>query len=123
NYRKPNEHQRGFDVQYEKTVYTNSIRTTRKGVLDLGLPMDWKVYDALLLTAIDPHSEEVYTWSWRVRNSKAITADILSMKTATEVTLQQDSANYQVKANGITAFISKERGLLVDLANDYSMKL
>lgn len=123
NYRKPNEHERGFEVKFEKDLRTGSIRSTEKGMLDLGLPADWKSYDALLLTAIDPHGVEVYTWSWRVKDSKAITAGILPIKTATEVTLEQDSANYQVKANGITAFISKETGLLVDLANEYSMKM
>ena len=123
SYRKPNEHQAGFDVKFEKDIRTASIRTTEKGVLDLGLPSDWRRYDAVLLTAVDPYGEEVYTWSWRVRDSKAITADILPIKTSSDVTLQEDSVNYQLKANGITAFIGKETGLLVDLANDYSMKL
>jgi hypothetical protein len=123
NYRQPNEHQSGFDVQFANTAYTSSIRTTEKGLLDLRLPNNWKEYDALLLTAVDPHGEEVYSWTWRVRDSKAITADILPVKTSTEVTLQDDSIHYQLKANGITVFISKETGRLVDLANDYSMKL
>ncbi|UZJ65992.1 hypothetical protein OKW96_07735 [Sphingobacterium sp. KU25419] len=47
----------------------------------------------------------------------------MPIKSASAVTLTDDSTNYILKANGITAFIAKKTGLLVDLANDYSMKL
>ncbi|MBD1420498.1 glycoside hydrolase family 2 protein [Sphingobacterium chuzhouense] len=99
------------------------IKPTEKGVLQLRLANNWKSYDALLLTATDPHGQEIYTWSWRIRDNAAIAKAILPIKTETAVELTEDSAHYILKANGITAFIAKETGLLVDLANDYSMKM
>lgn len=105
------------------TLTAPALKPSEKGTLDLDLPADWANYDALLLTATDPHGEEIYTWSWRIQNNAAIAQQILPVETSTAVELREDSANYVLKANGITAFIAKESGMLADLANDYSMRL
>lgn len=122
-YQRPDADRAGMDAIAGQVINSPVIAPTKKGVLQLQLPNDWDQYDALLLTAVDPHGEEIYTWTWRIKDNKGITAEILPMKSATAVTLTDDSTNYILKANGITAFIAKKTGLLVDLANDYSMKL
>ncbi len=38
-----------------------------KGFLPLNLPQNWTNYDALYLTAIDPHGRVLFTWSWPIR--------------------------------------------------------
>lgn len=122
-YQQPYADANGIREKEEYPIDAPVIKPTEKGFLKLSLANNWQEYDALLLTATDPHGEEIYTWSWRVRDNAAITKDILPLKTTTAVELTEDSASYVLKANGITAFIAKETGLLSNLANDYSMGL
>ncbi|MFD1768656.1 glycoside hydrolase family 2 protein [Sphingobacterium suaedae] len=123
NFRKPYDDQSGIDTIWTANTPSPSIAPTEKGVLDLQLPATWRNMDALWLTAIDPHGEEIYTWSWRVKSNAQIAEEVLPLKTATEVTFQEDSTNYVLAANGITVSVAKQTGLLVDLTNAYSMKL
>ncbi len=123
NYQRPYADFAGIDSVQSQVITSPDIAPTAKGQLNLNLPNDWKNYDALLLTATDQHGEEIYTWSWRIKSNASILAEVLPIQTATTVDLQEDSANYILKANGISAFISKKTGLLAELANDYSMKL
>jgi hypothetical protein len=51
-----------------------------KGILDLALPESWPDAEALLLTALDPKGEEVWTWSWDLQEinyyrHKCVTTD------------------------------------------------
>lgn len=123
NFKRPNDYDKVYDVKVERAVKSIDLAPVQKGKLILDLPADWNKYDALLLTAVDPHGNEIYTWSWRTRSNAAITKEILPLKTATKVEFKEDSAGYSLKANGITAVFNKESGLLVDLANDYSMSM
>ncbi|MBD1428624.1 glycoside hydrolase family 2 [Sphingobacterium sp. DN04309] len=123
NYHKPYDNESGIAKEDVHSVTSPSINPTDSGFVQLHLPANWKDYDALLFTAIDNHGEEIYTWSWKVKNSAQVTASILPLETKTAVELTEDSVNFSLKANGITAFISKKTGLLVDLANDFSMKM
>ncbi len=113
----------GIAEEKSFAISAPTISPLQKGELSLALPRDWKTYHAILLRAIDPHGKEIYTWSWRTLNNKGITEQILPVISAGSVENNVDSANYLLKAHGITAVISKQTGLLVDLANDYSMKL
>lgn len=122
-YQKPYANVAGIDSTITFIANSPNISPTDSGYIEMKLPNNWKGYDALLLTAIDPHDQELFTWSWKAKDTRNLTASILPLSTSTLVELQEDTSNYSLKANGITAFISKKTGLLVDLANDYGMKL
>src|SRR5690606_26939237 len=66
-YQPPYADANGIRTEKEYDLNAPAIKPTEKGTLKLNLPEDWKAYDALLLTATDPHGEEIYTWSWRIR--------------------------------------------------------
>lgn len=123
NYHKPYDNESGIAEEVLQTITSPTINPTDSGYVKMNLAADWENYDALLLTAVGPDGNEIYTWSWQVKDSKDVTATILPIDTKTAVELVEDSVNFSLKANGITAFISKKTGLLVDLANDYSMKM
>lgn len=123
SFRKPYDEQAGLDTLLVKDVPSPAIAPGQQGRLELPLSAGWKTADAIWLTAVDPYGEEIYTWSWRIKNNAAIAKEILPLKTKSAVSLSEDSANYTLKANGITVVMAKQTGQLVDLANDYSMKL
>lgn len=49
-----------------------SIAPGAQGSLPLGLPEDWRVHDALQLTAWDPHGREIFTWTWPLVSRPAV---------------------------------------------------
>ncbi|MGO1244932.1 MAG: glycoside hydrolase family 2 TIM barrel-domain containing protein [Sphingobacterium sp.] len=115
----------GIAKEKSFSVDAPSIAPLRKGTLSLDLPAGWRNFHAIVLTANDTYGKEIYTWTWRIANNQEIITHMLPDQPAGDVDLRLDSAsgNYELKAGGITAFIAKNTGFLVDLANDYSMKL
>jgi hypothetical protein len=54
------------------------IAPATSGVLNLNLPGDWARYDALRVTATDPHGREIYTWTWPLQSPAQIRQRITS---------------------------------------------
>lgn len=52
--------------EYLHPVTAPDVNPGGKASLQLDLPADWKNYDVLLLTAIDPFGREIFTWSWNI---------------------------------------------------------
>jgi hypothetical protein len=55
-----------------------NIAPASSGALNLSLPGDWARYDALRVTATDPHGREIYTWTWPVQSPATIHQRITS---------------------------------------------
>ncbi|HMP84250.1 MAG TPA: glycoside hydrolase family 2 TIM barrel-domain containing protein, partial [Verrucomicrobiota bacterium] len=49
-----------------------AIAPGASGRLGLDLPANWADYDALRLTAEDPHGREIYTWTWPLRGAAQV---------------------------------------------------
>jgi hypothetical protein len=56
-----------------------NIAPAESGSLKLSLPGDWAHYDALRVTATDPHGREIYTWTWPLQSPAQIRARITSV--------------------------------------------
>ena len=52
------------------TAVAPTIAPGEKGVLQIKLPTNWKVYDVLYVTAKDLYSRELFTWSFPISNPK-----------------------------------------------------
>ncbi len=68
----PTEHTTQPVTGASATLPAFSLAPGEKGWLSLQLPGGWQQYDALYLTATDPHGREVFTWSWPVRGPEAM---------------------------------------------------
>ena len=57
----------GFDtVKHSGIITSPDIAPGKKGFLDISLPSDWRSYDVLYITAIDPYGRNINTWSWNI---------------------------------------------------------
>lgn len=54
------------------TVNAPDIAPGINGHLAISLPPEWQQYDALYLTATDPHGREIFTWTWPVKTPTAM---------------------------------------------------
>ncbi|HEY9047507.1 MAG TPA: glycoside hydrolase family 2 TIM barrel-domain containing protein [Ohtaekwangia sp.] len=85
-----------------------------KGILDLSLPADWHSSDILYLTAIDPHQQEIFTWSWPLQAPAAIAARYISSN-STSIQIQESTSTLTVVADGIQYFFDTSSGYLTQV--------
>ncbi|GGF26008.1 glycoside hydrolase family 2 protein [Echinicola rosea] len=84
--------QTGYKVVNSGKLNGPDLAPTASGNLHLPLPADWKAQDALMLTATDPHGEEIYTWSWPIQpNQKLIKETIMAAGDEASKVEDQDS--------------------------------
>ncbi|GAB4030506.1 glycoside hydrolase family 2 [Spirosoma jeollabukense] len=104
----------------EKTfsVTAPSLKPLEKGVLKANLPADWRTYDFLYITAIDPHKRELFTWSFPISLPSKITSSLVKTDGTGTVTITETDSLYNVTANGIKLSFSKRNGLLKQAANN-----
>jgi Glycosyl hydrolases family 2, TIM barrel domain/Glycosyl hydrolases family 2/Glycosyl hydrolases family 2, sugar binding domain/Beta galactosidase small chain len=87
-----------------------------KGFLPLNLPQDLRSYDALYLTAVDPHGRELFTWTWPITLPREIKKpENLSQVSA--ITTEQSAISLIVHSSGIDYFFNKENGQLEKVRN------
>src|SRR5690606_7645754 len=83
----------------------------------------WKDYDALMLSAIDPHINVVYKWVSKIKQNSTWVADLVSTERTEKINVIEADTALALKAMGITVVFSKKTGRLIQLANDYSKPL
>ncbi len=73
NFTSPHERETAHKVANSGKVQSPDILPVKKGNLHLELPDDYKKYDALYLSAIDPFGKEIFCWSWKIKgNTKPV---------------------------------------------------
>ncbi|WP_207427021.1 glycoside hydrolase family 2 protein [Pedobacter sp. SYSU D00535] len=123
NFNKKESYAGGYTSAVKGNIKAPNVAPVAKGNLKINLPDDWKNYDALTLTAVDPHGNEVYTWSWKVKDNAALIAPLMASKETEAVTVTEADTLVTMKANGIAVTFNKRNGMLSSLANDASMAL
>lgn len=97
--------------------YSPNIKPFEKGVLNVSLPNDWRSFDALYITATDPHSRELFTWSFPITLPETEAKRIVSTEGNGLVQFSETDTLYNVSANGINLSFSKKTGILRGVKN------
>ncbi|TWJ03185.1 beta galactosidase small subunit [Mucilaginibacter frigoritolerans] len=87
-----------------------------KGLLQLKLPENWANYDALYLTATDPHGRELFTWTWPIKLPDQIKKPDIHW-TASKTSTEESASSLIVNASGIKYFFNKTNGQLQKVIN------
>jgi len=70
----------GFLSQVSSSEFAGpALAPATAGQLTLNVPTDWAKYDALRVTARDPHGRELRTWTWPLRNAAQIRDRVTSV--------------------------------------------
>ncbi len=104
-----------FDT--EKTGISYSITSPHtaagmRGIVDLTLPENWRDFDILKLSAVDPHGRSIMDWSWPVQSPKDEAWKIVSNSAGFAATVEENEAQIILKEGNIRYFINKAGGLL-----------
>lgn len=87
-----------------------------KSFLQLDLPLNWRIYDALYLTATDPHGRELFTWTWPVKLPvETPKPDFKSLMT--KASASDSAGSLIVNSSGIKYYFSQLNGQLQKVIN------
>lgn len=111
------------NAEFAKAITSPDIKPNAKGSLQLQLPMNWKEYDALYVTAKGNDDKEIFTWSFPITkyNGRIIPPRIV--KDGNEPKQQYLKNNFSdpliyVQTNGIEYAFSKKSGSLIKVVNN-----
>lgn len=96
---------------FQQFINVPDIAPGRKGQLALELPENWTSYDFLYLTIKDKKENELFTWSFEINSPSVFSEKILELKSPSAIITENETA-YLLNAEGVTAFVNKENGLL-----------
>ena len=94
-----------------------NVKPFEKGVLNVSLPADWRNFDVLYISATDPHSRELFTWSFPITLPKTEVNRLVITEGIGTVRLSETDTLYNVSANGINLSFSKKTGILRSVKN------
>ena len=103
----------GHQVIQSGTVTAPSIAPTAKGTLSLSLPNDWRQADALALTAVDPHGDTIYCWTWATQASAYLHKAAENAINESEITASEEDGFLQIQAAGVGLRFDQKSGMLV----------
>lgn len=109
----------GVAKETKGTIVAPDVAPRQNGHLDVNLPDNWRTYDVLYVTAIDPYERELYTWSYPLSLPGDIINELLDeTKVNAAVTLEEADSTYLINAGGIKYSIGKNDGLLKKVENE-----
>jgi len=97
------------------TVTAPSVLPRAQGQLALNLPADWKNYQGLLLTALDPFGREIFTWSWMIKSAADIRKSIIDTTSAAAASFVQATDKITVTAGQMQYVFSKATARLLSI--------
>jgi hypothetical protein len=91
-----------------------NIAVGDSGVLKMALPQKWNEFDALYLTATDPHGRLINSWSWNIAQPEELKNRIV--KNTQDEVKGVDKGEFLLLTSGkTTAQFSKKTGLLTEV--------
>ncbi|HEX3168003.1 MAG TPA: glycoside hydrolase family 2 TIM barrel-domain containing protein, partial [Chitinophagaceae bacterium] len=100
-------------------INSPNARPGDKAVIQLQLPKNWAVYDALYITVRGIDGKEIFTWSFPIVKPYELAGKKLSgLKTGSKVRLNETDSVFSISANGITVDINKNSGVLRKVQNE-----
>lgn len=103
---------KGIEKDESGKIISPNILPGKKGSLSMSLPADWGNYDALHLTAIDPHGREIYTWTWNITTAKQIANRFTQNSKKQSVNVQENSERLRIVCGETEITFNKNNGLL-----------
>ncbi|MDI3321144.1 glycoside hydrolase family 2 protein [Pinibacter soli] len=100
------------------TIAAPDIKPSEKGSLKIDLPADWQNYDVLYVTAKDPFSREIFTWSFKITLPSKTADNIVKKDGSINVEIEKSDSLYIVNAATVQLTFSRNTGLLKEVKND-----
>lgn len=114
-----------FSTETGKTIFQNEfigpdLAPWESKVIKIQLPDNYREADVLYLTAIDPHGQEIFTWSWPLKSTREVAKTIFESGAQGKVAINETQSQLTLSANGVEVRFDKSTGLIVGAKNETS---
>jgi len=106
-----------FKVNYSGKIDDFNCEPKTKAILDLKLPKLENQSDALIITAYDPYTHEIFTWSWMLNSPKSISERNNQNFEKVQVKVKEVADTIIVTTGEIQYFFNKNTGFLAKVSN------
>ncbi len=89
-----------------------SLKPGEKGLLELGLPDNWQQADALYLTAYDPNTREIFTWTWAIPSPTQLAAKAPKSTSPSPLQEAEQGNSLVISLDGVTYHFDKTTGYI-----------
>jgi hypothetical protein len=118
NYRKPNDIFTGYDILKQGNITSPSLSPGGySGNVHIDLPVDWKLFDALMLSAYDPFKNLIYKWTWKIKSHDQLLEGIVSLKDTASASVTETDSTFMLKGGDVSVAISKKDGQISNVRN------
>lgn len=121
DFSKPFDRFDGYVLRKKGTIPAPEIAPGKQGVLTVGLPSDYKNYDALVIVAKDNFGKELYKWTAKVKPDAELIKELVTEKKDSTFLKETDSS-YTITGGEVSVVLDKKSGNLVttkNTSNDY----
>jgi hypothetical protein len=119
NYNHPSDWASGYVVQKSGTAKAPAVAPTASGLLHLELPANFHDFDALELTAFDPHGDSLYTWRWKIKNNETLLTGILK-QTDQPASFTETDSTVTLSGGEVSVTFNKKSGLIASVSSKAS---
>lgn len=104
-------------VKHPGLISSPDIPAGGSGSLNLNLPVDWRSYDVLYITANDQYGRNINTWSWNITNPKDFISREIETNSDKVAATGHDSLLILSSGKTIVSF-NKKTGLIAGVQNN-----
>lgn len=118
NFKAPDKREAGHTITKKFELSGPVVKPGKKGALNLNLPSNWRQNDALYLSAFDSKGKVIMKWSWKIRPSESIDAEIqklLDINDLEEVVVEESDSTLTLSASHVKSIFSKKNGQLLKI--------
>ncbi|AWW29043.1 glycoside hydrolase family 2 [Echinicola strongylocentroti] len=107
--------QTGYKTLQSGQLQGPDLAPTASGTLQLPLPSNYNEQDALMLTATDPHGEEIYTWSWRLQPNRQLIQETIMAKGDEASKVEDKDSVLTISGGRFALTFNKADGKLINI--------
>jgi len=115
NFPGPSEKKDGHTLLFRHAFPGPDVRPHQKSRLSLGLPTNWRNADVLYLTASDPQSNPIWTWSWGIQGTERYIDKYVVRKSPGQAASQEASGKIHITARDLGLVLDGMTGLLTEI--------
>jgi len=104
-----------YEIMDERSVALPSVAPDNKGTFSIEKPSNWHLADALYLTAIDKHGNEIYTWSYPVKTPQQLSYSQLSLDGKGKLKYKEGASTLLIQTKDLDLIFSKENAQLLEV--------
>jgi len=116
DFSKPFDRFDGYVVKKKGTITSPDVSSTKKGLLNVSLPDDYKNYDALVIVARDNFGREIYKWVSKIKDNRAQLNNFVTFKNDT-TGLKETDSTYILSGGEVSVILDKRSGNLISTRN------